>query len=77
MRRSGLYAVSVRRLLAVGFFLALTVLALLLLAGHGPWAGESFWAFDESHGLNTGDVPVLAIWGMGVVGCVLLWTHDS
>jgi hypothetical protein len=64
-----------QRILAVGFFLTLSILALLLIAGHGPWAGETIWTLDDSHGLNTGDVPVLALWGFGMVSCGVLWWH--
>ena len=49
--------------------LVLSVLTLLLIAGHGPWAGSTLVAFDDSHGLNTGDVPVLVLWVVGMAGC--------
>ena len=37
----------------------LTLLTLLLLAGHGPWAGPVIWAVSPYHGLNVGDLPVI------------------
>ncbi|MCD4533723.1 hypothetical protein LRP67_06480 [Nocardioides sp. cx-169] len=52
--------------------LVLSRLTLLLLAGHGPWAGSTLVAFDQTHGLNTGDVPVLALWVIGVSACWFL-----
>ncbi|KQQ42936.1 hypothetical protein [Nocardioides sp. Leaf307] len=63
-----------QRVAAVGLFVTLTVCALLLVAGHGWWAGATFWSLDADHGLNTGDVPVIASWGVGSVACWLLWS---
>lgn len=56
-------------LLLVG---VLTALTLMLLAGHGPWSGRTLWQVTPNHGLNTGDVPVLAFWGVGMLACLLL-----
>ena len=50
----------------------ITALTLMLLAGHGPWAGRTVWQVTPRHGLNTGDVPVLAFWGIGMLGCLML-----
>lgn len=50
----------------------ITALTLLLLAGHGPWSGRIVWQATPNHGLNTGDVPVLAFWGVGMLACLLL-----
>ena len=52
--------------------LVLTVLTLLLLAGHGPWAGRTVIAFGPRHGLNSGDVPVLFLWAAGMGCCAYL-----
>jgi len=52
--------------------MVLTVLTLLLLAGHGPWAGRQLIAFNVYHGINTGDVPVILLWLTGMSGCVYL-----
>jgi hypothetical protein len=46
---------------------SLTVLALLLIADHGPWSGPHLITITPEHGLNLGDVPVLGIWLVGVV----------
>ncbi|GAA4673106.1 hypothetical protein [Nocardioides nanhaiensis] len=55
----------------------LTVLTLLLLAGHGPWAGETLWAINgTTHGLNDGDVPVLVAWAVGMAACAYLWREE-
>ena len=55
----------------VGLALVLSVLTLLLIAGHGPWAGEAIpgLTLSADHGLNTGDLPVLALWVVGMLGC--------
>ena len=55
----------------------LTVLTLLLLAGHGPWAGPVVWEWSESHGLNVGDLPVLATYGVGLGCCAWLWRYTQ
>ena len=62
-----------RRLIAIGFYLVTSTLCVLLIAGHGPWAGETLWEISLSHGLNTGDLPVLAMWGASLWMCWLLW----
>ena len=50
----------------------LTFVTALLLAGHGPWAGRTILAVTFDHGLNTGDIPVLIAWAVGLVACGLL-----
>ena len=62
-----------RRLIAVGFYLVPSVLCVLLIAGHGPWAGGLLWEVSIGHGLNTGDLPVLTLWGVSLWMCWLLW----
>ncbi len=59
------------RTVVVGIALVLTILTLLLLAGHGPWAGEpiEIASLSDRHGLNTGDLPVFALWLVGMLGC--------
>ena len=51
----------------------LTLLTLLLLAGHGPWAGPVIWALSPYHGLNVGDLPVIGAYVIGLGCCVWLW----
>jgi hypothetical protein len=53
--------------------IVLTGLAVLLVAGHGPWAGHEIVAFSHTHGLNTGDIPVLGGWVVGMACCWRLW----
>lgn len=60
------------RLLLALAVAALSVLAFGLLAGHGPWAGPTLVAFGGHHGLNLGDLPVLAAWAVGVGACAVL-----
>jgi hypothetical protein len=65
---------DVRRVLIVLVLGVLSALTLLLVAGHGPWAGREIWRLDATHGLNSGDLPVLAMWAFGSLCClVLLW----
>ena len=53
----------------------LTVLMVLLIAGHGPWAGHEIIEVTESHGVNDGDIPVLAAWLLGLLCCWRLWRN--
>ncbi len=55
--------------MVIGVALVLSVLTALLIAGHGPWAGQTLVEFTSRHGLNTGDVPVLVLWIVGMLGC--------
>jgi len=54
----------------------LTGLTLMSLAGHTPWDGRVLLTVTADHGLHDGDVPVLAAWLLGMVGCAWLW-RDS
>jgi hypothetical protein len=44
-----------------------------LIAGHGPWAGRDLIALSSTHGLNIGDIPILAAWISGSLCCWRLW----
>ena len=66
-----------RRFLVVGILLGiLSALTLLLLAGHGPWAGSTIWRIDAAHGINAGDVPVFGMWLLGSVLCLSLLRRE-
>ncbi|MBB6628471.1 hypothetical protein H5V45_14195 [Nocardioides sp. KIGAM211] len=66
-----------RAFLVVCLFGIISALTLLLLAGHGPWAGHTIWRMDAAHGMNVGDIPVLGMWGIGSLFClVLLWRES-
>jgi hypothetical protein len=68
----------VGRAVVVLLAVVITTLTCLLLAGHGPWAGRTILALGNSHGLNTGDLPVLLAWAVGIVGCgYLLLARDQ
>ncbi|MDO9497322.1 MAG: hypothetical protein Q7J48_16580 [Nocardioides sp.] len=67
---------SPARAVAVLLALVLSLLTLLLLAGHGPWAGRTLVELGGRHGLNTGDVPVLFLWGVGMGGCGYLFRRN-
>jgi hypothetical protein len=66
---------SPARAVAVLLALVLSLLTLLLLAGHGPWAGRTLIELGGRHGLNTGDIPVLLLWAVGMAGCVYLMSR--
>lgn len=61
-----------RRVLALLVAAVLTTLMVLLIAGHGPWAGEVIWEVSSTHGLNSGDLPVLGLWLLGMGAAALL-----
>ena len=65
-----------RSFLVLCLFGTLSALTLLLLAGHGPWAGHVLWALDPAHGLNTGDLPVLGLWAIGSLCCAALLRRE-
>jgi hypothetical protein len=68
--------VSDRAYLAL-LMLVLSGLAFGLIAGHGPWAGRELFAVSETHGLNIGDVPILAAWLVGAGCCWRLWSRKD
>jgi len=61
------------RVYIVLVMIVLTGLTLASIAGHGPWAGDELVAVSERHGLNDGDIPILAAWAMGAACCWRLW----
>lgn len=61
------------RLIAIVMAWITSVLTLLLIAGHGPWAGRALITLDSVHGLNTGDIPVLFLWAASMYCCWDLW----
>ncbi|WP_129338052.1 hypothetical protein [Cellulomonas endophytica] len=54
----------------------LTALAGLLVLGHGPYAGRHVLAVTVSHGVNSGDLVVLALWAVGVLA-LLPWRRRA
>jgi hypothetical protein len=51
----------------------LTTFALMLLKGDGPGSGSVLWAITADHGVNSGDLPVLAGWFIAVGAGLALW----
>jgi hypothetical protein len=49
----------------------LTALALLLVRGDGPGSGEVLITLRGSHGVNSGDVPIVVLWVVGAAAAVL------
>lgn len=68
---------TARPVLALVAALVLTVATVLLVAGHGPWAGPRLIPLSADHGLNLGDVPVLLAWVLCLSGCARLGLHRS
>jgi hypothetical protein len=46
--------------------IVLTAFAILLIAGHSWWSGEELLRLSTSHGINSGDLVILAAWATGV-----------
>ena len=62
-----------QRTAVVIVFSAMTLVTLMLLAGHGPWAGRPMLKLFGGHGLNVGDVVPLAAWAVSAACCAALW----
>ena len=61
------------RLVSIAVAWIISVLTLLLLAGHSPWAGPLLVGVGDTHGLKVGDLPVLGLWLAGMVCSWFLW----
>jgi hypothetical protein len=53
--------------------LALTGIALALVAGQPSWSGPKLTGIYDTHGLHVGDLLVLAVWGVGAGYGAWLW----
>ncbi len=62
-----------RRPAVIALALILSILTLLLLAGHGPWSGHLILEFDDDHGVNSGDLIIAPLWLAGMACCAWLW----
>ena len=60
------------RILVVGLAGLISSFALTLMYGDGPGSGKVIWAPAAQHGVNTGDLPIIAAWALGLVVCVVL-----
>lgn len=56
------------------FGLVLTLFLVLVLGGAQSWSGPVLWTFGSSHGVHEGDLPVIVLWLVGMVGAVALWS---
>lgn len=65
------------RLVAIALAEVVTVLALLLVAGQGPWSGRQLLAIDDAHGIHAGDIPIFGLWALGMYCCVWLWREGA
>ncbi|MCR6032167.1 hypothetical protein GGQ22_12040 [Nocardioides sp. zg-579] len=65
------------RLLAVVLAEVVSILCVILIAGHGPLAGPVLIELSADHGLNLGDIPVLGLWLLGLAACGELWRRGA
>lgn len=65
------------RVVAIVLAWITSVMTLLLVAGHGPWAGRVLVSFTPNRGLNVGDVLVLGLWGLAMYCCAWLWRRGE
>ena len=63
-----------RLVAAVATATLLTFLGMTLIKGDGPGSGRTVVTVTEGIGLNSGDIPVVAVWLVGIVACALLAT---
>ncbi|MET0999754.1 MAG: hypothetical protein ABWX73_13635 [Marmoricola sp.] len=56
--------------------LALTGFAAAMVAGHHPWDGPELFGITETHGVNLGDLPVVAVWVAGIVYSAGRWRRS-
>lgn len=55
----------------------LTALAVALVIGHGPLAGDSVLVVTYNHGINSGDLPVLGAWLVATCFLATLWVREA
>lgn len=54
----------------------LTAFAIALGIGHGPLAGDELLAVTSNHGLNSGDIPIMAAWVVATCFLITLWVRQ-
>ena len=64
------------RLIAIALAWITSVLTMLLVAGHGPWAGRPLIGFG-GHGVHSGDIPVVLLWAAAMYCCWVLWRRSE
>ncbi len=50
----------------------LSGLTFMLLVNRRPGVGRVLVELSPSHGIHVGDIPVFAVWVIGMVSCILL-----
>ena len=68
--------VSDDRRLAIRLVVVLVGLGLFAIAGHSRISGPGLFGIYGTHGVHLDDLIVLALWIVGVLGCVRLWQRD-
>jgi hypothetical protein len=51
-----------------------TFFAFLLVAGHSRFAGHVLISISPTHGLDSGDLPVLFLWLVSMTCCAVVWS---
>ena len=51
----------------------ITMVSLVAVAGHGPFAGHVLLALTANHGIDEGDVPVALAWLVAMCCLVAVW----
>ncbi|WP_139977466.1 hypothetical protein [Nocardioides litoris] len=59
---------------ALGLAALLTIATLSLMKGDGPRSGTTVLAFSTNYGVNSGDLPWLALLLVGVLACAVVGT---
>lgn len=54
----------------------LTAFAVALVIGHGPLAGDQVLFVTYNHGLNSGDILVMAAWLVATSFLIALWVRQ-
>ena len=65
-----------RRLLLLVVTVVLALFVYMLIKGDGPGSGEVLVEATPDNGLNSGDIPVIAIWAVAQLALVVLWFRD-
>lgn len=47
--------------------------ALMLVAGHSRFSGHVLVTVSRTHGLDSGDLPVIVLWLVAMACCAVVW----
>jgi predicted anti-sigma-YlaC factor YlaD len=66
-------AMTIQRWLLLVVVLVQSTLTLMLVAGQESWGGPVILGISHSHGLHVTDIPLVALWMIGMLCCGALW----